>query len=77
MCLLQAMLVQGNISIKDDWSSVQGQLASSSAFSAVESELDRQAMFQDHIAELQVTFLKDPTSGKYGLTTHFVACLMV
>ena len=50
------MLAQSNIDLKDDWSRVQEQLASSPAFSAVESDLDRQAMFQDHVAELQVTF---------------------
>ena len=56
--VMQAMLAQSNISLEDAWPKVRSQLASLSAFSAVKSELDRQEMYQDYIADLQVSFAK-------------------
>ena len=56
--VLQAMLAQSNISLEDAWPGVRSQLATLSAFSAVKSELDRQEMYQDYIADLQVSFAK-------------------
>ena len=56
--VMQVMLAQSNVSLEDAWPSVRSQLASLSAFSAVKSELDRQEMYQDYIADLQVSFAK-------------------
>lgn len=63
------MLAQGNIRLEDDWAGVQSQLATLPAYSAVQSEADRQELFQQYIAELQVT-------GK-ALCQHAITQLVV
>ena len=51
----QVMLNQSDITADSQWSTVQGQLSSLAAFSAVKSQEDRQHLFQDYVSNLQVS----------------------
>ena len=51
---LQVMLSQSDVKAESDWSTVQGQLSSLAAFTAVKSGEDREQLFQEYTGNLQV-----------------------
>ncbi len=55
MSWMQVMLSESDIGPDSDWSRVQGQLSSLAAFSAVKPGEERQQLFQEYTADLQVS----------------------
>ncbi len=55
MARLQVMLAESDIKPDSDWSTVQGQLSSLAAFTAVKSDEDRRQLFQEYTGDLQVS----------------------
>lgn len=60
MSWLQVMLSESDIRPESDWSSLQGQLSSLAAFTAVKSDEDRHQLFQEYTADLQVSISHSP-----------------
>ncbi len=52
---MQVMLNESDIKSDSEWSTVQAQLSSLAAFAAVKSGEDRQQLFQEYTADLQVS----------------------
>ena len=68
---LQVMLSQSELTPGSQWSAVRPALSSLPAFAALNSETDRQRLFQDFVADLKA---RQPTSLLLSITTLLRHC---